>query len=313
MGFDELATFYKTIRIGRTNLSMDSAEPGEMRWTGADFEGFTLDREWQSMTKTFEVTNASGNFRQIPYWVAIEGESDAMYGAGGFEWYNEASTVLLSHPTQSRDLTLAWMRGVPYPFNSTHMYDATISLKGQALELDSQGAMAIRASTTAALSGGLGVLVESRGAELMLHGESVSLNATHGVRLTAEGRDFVAAVLDTGRVIRLETVPGDATSHVEVVEGLLKSGGGKGLQLTGRTSVGLRAEAGPVAVEASTSASVEAAGGALTLTASTSTTATASSGDFTVATSAGGTKIALQTAELMFRASASHFYVCADQ
>jgi hypothetical protein len=49
-----------------------------MRWTGADFEGFTLDRSWQSMTKTFEVTNASGNFRQIPYWVAIEGESDAM-------------------------------------------------------------------------------------------------------------------------------------------------------------------------------------------------------------------------------------------
>ena len=55
VGFDELATFYKTIRIGQTNLSLETAEPGEMRWTGADFEGFTLDREWQSMTKTFKV------------------------------------------------------------------------------------------------------------------------------------------------------------------------------------------------------------------------------------------------------------------
>ena len=64
VSFSELAKFYKTIRLGHHNYT-ESAEPGEVRWTGGDFEGFTMDREWTSMTKTFEVTNASGNFRQV--------------------------------------------------------------------------------------------------------------------------------------------------------------------------------------------------------------------------------------------------------
>jgi hypothetical protein len=252
-GFQELTQFYKTIRLGSTNISThDGLEPGEMRWTGSDFEGFTMDREWTSMTKTFEVTNATGNFRQIPYWVAKETESYGMYGAEGFEWYNEASTLLLSHAQTSRALRLAFMRGTPYIFNSTHMYDAEITYANDNLAIDSQYGITVGAGTS--------VVIDANGGALALSGST-------SVDIHAEGGS--SAVNVVGKTIKLQT--SSTSDEVEVTNGLLKSGGSSQLALTGASSVAIRAASGALTMSGSSGASMVAVSGDATISATSGT------------------------------------------
>jgi hypothetical protein len=158
------------------------------------------------------------------------------------------------------------------------------------------GALTLTASGAATLSAGTGALTLTAGgsATIDANGGALALTGSSTVSVRAENGDVNIASSGGGRAIRLETA--SAADEVEITRGLLTSAGGTALQVTGTTSVSVRALSGSMVLLASTAASVEAAGGALTMTASTSTTATASSGDFTVVTSAGGTKIALRTA-----------------
>jgi hypothetical protein len=65
--------------------------------------------------------------------------------------------------------------------------------------------------------------------------------------------------------------------EVEITRGLIKSGGGTALQLTGTTSVSLRAESGSVDLLASGATTIVSSGGALSLTGTAATLESSSS------------------------------------
>jgi hypothetical protein len=124
-------------------------------------------------------------------------------------------------------------------------------------------------STTATLHAGSGALTLTAGtsATIDANGGALALSGSTSVDIHAEGGS--SAVNVVGKTIKLQT--GLTSDEVEVTNGLLKSGAGSQLALTGASSVAIRAASGALTMSGSSGASMVAVSGDATISATSGT------------------------------------------